>query len=271
MFIYDMPDAEYQSARQNYITAHALAEFRRDPYLYWRAYVDPNRAIVRQDSPTFAFGRAAHVMILEGREKYLDSFVIADGPINESTGKPYGNATKAYAEWYVSQTMPIVSIKEHLAIEEMEASIEAHPIASRLLEEGAPEVVVRNMGEGHHLQCRIDWWNESKNQIVDLKTCESLEKFKYQIKDFGYIQQLAWYASMVLREQGRSPDFPPECYIIAAEKAMPYRVAVYRLENMAEHIASILRDLAILAEYMQNIPEIPWQSRWDELQFAGGN
>ena len=44
-----------------------------------------------------ATGRAAHTLILEGRERFLAEYAIG-GPINEKTGQPYGTTTKAFAE-----------------------------------------------------------------------------------------------------------------------------------------------------------------------------
>jgi|SRR5215471_1890294 len=59
--------------------------------------------------------------------------------------------------------------------------------------------------------------------IVDVKTCKSAkpERFRYNARDYGYHQQLAWYK--------RAVPAAKDCFIVCVEKAAPYAVSVFRL------------------------------------------
>ena len=101
-----IPADEYHAASRSgrYMSSHLLADFRESPELYRRK---TNGEIAESESPALALGRAAHCFILEGREAFDGQFLVADGPVNQKTGEPFGKATKAYAEWLSSQTCEI--------------------------------------------------------------------------------------------------------------------------------------------------------------------
>ena len=57
-------------------------------------------------------GRAAHCLILEGRNAFDREYVVTDGPINPRTGESYGRNTKTFAEWAATQEREIISGKD---------------------------------------------------------------------------------------------------------------------------------------------------------------
>ena len=75
-----------------------MAAFRECPLLYRKWQLGE---INDEDRPAYVVGRAAHSLILEGREEFDDQFAVG-GPINPKTGAPFGAATKAFAEWAAS-------------------------------------------------------------------------------------------------------------------------------------------------------------------------
>ena len=217
---------EYHAAtkRGEYMTSHRLNTFRRCPMLYHKIVTGE---IVEGDTAAFMLGRATHTLILEGEEKFATEFTVSDGPTNEKTGKPYGKLTKAYADWLAEQTSPIVSTEEHALILKMREAVHAHPVAADLLASGIAEGTIRTEWNGEPVQARLDWFAlvHEGNRLVDLKTCNDIDRFRFDIRDFGYIEQMAFYAECVRLVSGSTPV----CWLVAVEKKEPYRVAVVHI------------------------------------------
>jgi hypothetical protein len=135
-------------------------------------------------------GRAAHTLILEGRERYAAEYAVG-GPINPATGKRYGSNTKAFAEWAAAQGKPVLTDEKALLIESMADGVVAHDIAMSLMAKGVAEGVVRAEYCGLACQARMDWFNPDRG-IVDLKTCDDLTYFEADARRYGYTHQLAF-------------------------------------------------------------------------------
>ena len=96
------PAETYHAKAVDFLGSHRLADFRRCPLLYhWKQ----TGLTKDEDRPAYQIGRAAHTLILEGRQKFLAEYAIG-GPINEKTGQPFGTTTKAFAEWAAAQGKP---------------------------------------------------------------------------------------------------------------------------------------------------------------------
>ena len=110
-FIIHEPSAVYheQSRTGKYLSSHLLADFRESPALYRRKV---SGEITESESSAFVMGRAAHCLILEGRNAFDREYVVTDGPINPRTGESYGRSTKAFAEWAATQEREIISGKD---------------------------------------------------------------------------------------------------------------------------------------------------------------
>lgn len=221
-FILDIPAHEYHDAtkRNEYVTSHRLAVFRKCPLEYKQR---TDGTIVEKDTEAFTLGSATHTLILEGPTKFNEEYVVSDGPINEKTGKPYGKTTQKYVDWLAEQTKPVISGADCDMIEAMRKAVRSHPVASKLLAEGFAEGTVRTAYNGVPVQCRMDWFNPETGDLVDLKTCADIDRFRWDIRDFGYVHQLAFYTKL-LKLAGY--DKPINCYLVAVEKKQPYRVAV---------------------------------------------
>ena len=90
-FLIREPAEGYHAKSREHLSSHALADFRHCPLLYRRKQLG---LIPDTDRPAYQIGRAAHTLILEGRERFDAEYAIG-GPINEKTGKCFGSATKA--------------------------------------------------------------------------------------------------------------------------------------------------------------------------------
>jgi hypothetical protein len=143
----------YHARSKDYVTAHALNEFRRCPLLYHKKELG---LVPERGSAAFLVGRAAHTLILEGRERYGREYAVG-GPVNPRTGKPFGSSTKAFAEWAAQQGRPVLSDDHAALVEQMAASVHNHVVARELLADGVAEGVVRCEYAGHRCQARIDW------------------------------------------------------------------------------------------------------------------
>lgn len=214
-------EAEYHSQRPQHLTAHKLADFRKCPRKFHAREVGLTE---EQRSPAFALGSAAHKYILEGPSAFEEMYVVG-APINPKTGKSYGRDTKAYAEWFAAQAKPTVSEEEFATIQEMSRAVRNHPIASDIvLAADLVEITVRGELMGVACQSRIDMI--SLGEIVELKTCEDLDRFANDIIAYGYYSQMAFYRSMVY---GVNTMLMP-CSIVATEKQFPYRVGCWKLD-----------------------------------------
>ena len=141
-------------------------------------------------------GRAAHARILEGRDVYEGQFALG-GPVNPNTGKPYGAATKAFAEWAAAQGKPVLSldqIDDHdsmtiLSVDTY-AGVPASPANEQPVNAGSVVAILCPLGHAnppHRPGCRIcgspllgepqrvprpplGWMRTSDGERVDLTT-----------------------------------------------------------------------------------------------------
>lgn len=228
-------DEQYRQKANEFLTSHQLAEFRRCPLLYQRRKAG---LVPDEDRPAYLVGRAAHVRILEGQEKYKADFAIG-GPINPSTGRPFGAGTKAYAEWAHAQGKPVLTDDQAALIEELAAGVGANPEAVDLIVEGVAEGVVR-AEYGVPSQIRLDWLNPHRG-IVDLKTCDDLTWFEADAKRYGYVYQMAFYRAVLARAINQLVPV----HIIAVEKKEPFRCGVWRIGDDMLAIAQKENEAAI--------------------------
>ena len=221
-FLIREPAHVYHAKAKDFLSSHALGDFRHCPALFRRKELG---LIPDRDSTAFLVGRAAHVLILEGRERF-DSEYAVGGPINPKTGQPFGSATKAFAQWAERIGKPVLSDDQAALVEQMAASVREHLFARELLSDGVPEGVVRCKHAGHDCQARIDWLSPAFGRgIVDLKTCDRLDGFELDFRAFGYAHQLGFYRALVHRVS----NVLMPVHVIAVEKREPFRTGVWQI------------------------------------------
>jgi len=111
-----------------------------------------------------------------------------------------------------------------MRLELMNHEFKKHKFAQSIMEGAACEKVIRTQ-RGIWRQAKVDIINQPNKQLADLKTCENLDEFHYNIRKFDYVYQLAWYRRLYEEEFHDTPD----CFLIAAEKAAPYRIGVFEI------------------------------------------
>ena len=216
------PADVYHAKAGEYLSSHMLAEFRRNPLLFHKKELG---LIEDQDRPAYVLGRAAHVLILEGREAYEQAYAFG-GPINPKTGQPFGSRTKAFREWAEARGKPVLDDDQAALVESLNTSVQAHEHASTLLADGIAEGVIRAEYCGLPCQARLDWLNPDRG-IVDLKTCDNLDWLQIDARSYGYVYQLAFYRSLAAMITGQLLPV----YMIAVEKREPLRTGVWRMSE----------------------------------------
>jgi len=240
-FLIREPADAYHARAKEFLSAHALGDFRRCPLMYRRK---EQGLVPERDTAAYIVGRAAHALILEGRKRYEREYAIG-GPINPRTGQPFGAQTKAFAEWAERQSRPVLSDTHAALVEQMAAAVQNHVFARELFADGVAEGVVRCEYGGHRCQARIDWINPVAGRgIVDLKTADELDSFEAAVRAFGYVHQVAFYRAVVAQVSGCVLPV----HIVAVEKREPFRCGVWQVtptvldQAQAENEAA-MRDL----------------------------
>lgn len=221
-FLIREPADVYHAKSRDFLSAHALDEFQRCPLLYRKKELG---LVSERDTTAYLIGRAAHTLILEGRQRYEREYAVG-GPVNPKTGQPFGSQTKAFAEWAARQNKPVLADAHAALVEQVAAAVQAHLFARELLAEGTAEGVVRCEYAGHRCQARIDWINPIDGRgIVDLKTADELDSFEMAMRAFGYLHQVAFYRALVAAVSGQVLP----AHIVAVEKREPFRCGVWQV------------------------------------------
>ncbi len=250
------PAHVYHAKAGEFLSSHLLAEFRRDPLLFHKKELG---LIEDQDRPAYVIGRAAHVLILEGREAYEQAYAFG-GPINPKTDQPFGSRTKAFQEWAEVQGKPVLNDDQAALIESLNTSVQAHTHASALLGDGVAEGVIRAEYCGVPCQARLDWLNP-KSGIIDLKTCDNLDWLQMDARSYGYVYQLAFYRALAARLTGQRLPV----YMIAVEKREPLRTGVWRMSEEALGLAQKENEEAI-ARLIACREKDEWLSGYEDIR-----
>ena len=248
------PENEYHARSRSgeFLSSHMLAEFRRSPFRYHQKLTG---AIADPDKAEYAFGRAAHKMILEGHAAFEMAYTVSDGPVNERTGKPYGKDSKAYQEWLAEQEHEVVSSADYETIFAMDKNILAHPVAPYLIADTVAEGVVRAEYCSVPCQIRMDAFSADRG-IVDLKTCADIEFFEVDARRYGYILQMAFYRAVLHAATGIY--FP--VHIIAVDKTELHIVGVWQIPDVELEAAERINAAAI-----RRLSECRERNRWPTL------
>ena len=264
-FFADVPADEYHQAARDgkFLSSHLLGDFRKSPRLYQKKM---NGEIEPSESAALAVGRAVHVLVLEGRSRFDEEFLVTDGPVNPKTGESFGKTTKAYREWAASQTKEVVGGTDFAFMSKLRESVWAHPVARELLDEGIAEQTVRTRYCGEPCQIRMDWFRADyggRPAICDLKTCETLDYFEGDARRFGYPQQASFYKEVLKTASGGEID--ADCYLIAVEKREPMRCGVWKLTDGILEACALENERAI-AELRSCRSENVWPTRTEDMR-----
>jgi hypothetical protein len=237
------PAEDYHAQARDHLSSHQLMDFMHCPWLYQKkrlGLIDP------PETPAMLLGRATHCRILEGCDAFRGQFALG-GPINKSTGKPYGKDTQAFRGWCAEQGKPGVHYDDLALIEQMASGVAMNDAAVDLLLYGRGEGVVRTTYGDTPCQARFDWVHPHRG-IVDLKTTAELHWFEAEVKRRRYVHQMAFYQALLEIALGLPPDpgagsIP--VHLVAVEKCEPFRCGVWQLTPNALAIARQENEAAI--------------------------
>ena len=265
----DVEAKEYHQAARDgkFLSSHLLGDFRKSPRLYHKKI---NGEIEPSESAALAVGRAVHVLVLEGRSRFDEEFLVTDGPVNPKTGEPFGKTTKAYREWATSQSKEVVGGADFAFMSKLRESVWAHPVARELLDEGIAEQTVRTRYCGEPCQIRMDWFRadfEGRPAICDLKTCETLDYFEGDARRFGYPHQMAFYREVLKAASEGAVE--ADCYLLAVEKREPMRCGVWKLTDGILQACALENERAI-AELRCCRSGNVWPTRTEDMRILDG-
>ena len=260
-FIITEPSEEYHAKRNQFLSSHMLADFRKCPEFFHKKETG---AIMDEDRPAYVIGRAAHTLTLEGIEKFNAEYTVGE-PVNPNTGKPYGKNTQAYQSWLETQEKPVISSSDFDFIKRLQIAVWLHNGAAKLLQDGVAEGVVRTEYRGMPCQIRMDFFN-SEFGIIDLKTCDNLDYFEFDARRFQYLHQAAFYRAVLREASGTGYPF----HLIAVEKHEPFRCGVWRISDESLDLAEV-ENTAAIGRLKHCRTENLWPTGYEETRLLSFN
>ena len=241
------------------------------------AHLAHERDTPREDNDAFAVGALLHAMV-------LDPESVATGFIRAPKCDRRTTAGKAEWEELLSRATRnqsrLVSVDLWTQALGMADAIEAHPMAQRLLEMlPMRETAVFGEIAGRAAKGKIDAASIDCEIILDVKTSQSASprEFARSAATFGYAHQAAFYRRLTGSVGCANRDF----VFLVVEKAPPYLVACYRLDDAAIEAADkrldglIERWIAVQAgdrsgypDLVRNINLPAWATKLEDTQDA---
>ena len=226
-----MPNAEYHA--KDDISASDLKNWVKTCPKVWHQlkYGDGKVDHAPVVKKAFRDGELAHAFTLE-TERAAKEYIVCP---NRTT-----KAGKAAAEEIIAQGKEPISQVEYDLAPSLAASVHNHPLASKLLTYGQPELSYfkNDPSTGLAVKARPDWING--DIIVDLKTTgeggASPDNAIKTIARYLYHLQAAHYLQVTLAS---------EFYFVFVEKVYPFAVGVYSLDDDTLREGRALRHLAL--------------------------
>jgi hypothetical protein len=260
-FIISEPSEEYHAKRSQFLSSHALADFRRCPEFFHKKETGE---ITDEDRPAYVIGRATHTLTLEGIEKFNSEYTVGE-PINEKTGKSYGKSTLAYQNWLEAQEKAVIAPKDFDFIKRLQIAVWLHNGAVELLQDGVAEGVVRTSYCEMPCQIRMDFFNPVSG-IIDLKTCDNLDFFEFDARRYQYVHQAAFYRAVLREASGKNYPF----HLIAVEKHEPFRCGIWQISDEALDVVEAENKAAI--ERLKHCrAENLWPTGYEEIRLLSFN
>lgn len=173
-----MTEAEYfdVSDDRRAVTPENLAGLLEYPALY-QAMKD-NRDLRPALGEGQRTGRVFNDFMSLTPEEFATKYVVAAGPVNPKTNKPYGTDTKAYQEWRSSQTKTPVTPEQFNLFGLMAKAYAAHPFVKNLSAMTCLNNVVlgARFGDNVDVLFKVDKLYVGPDAViaVDLKTTDDL-------------------------------------------------------------------------------------------------
>lgn len=203
-----MNNTDYQNLPA--ISSHWLIAMLESPAVCWRKYLNPQRPT---DEPTDAmrFGTLVHALTLTPNQWNREIVV--------STADRRTRAGRAHWDWLEAQGWMPVTSAEFERARAVVAALRADPDARKLLRGGQKErTIIRPRAGGLlPLKARLDVHQESRRQVVELKTTWNIAAAEAAMTRYRYELSGAFYRDLV---RGLSVIF------IFVQTREPYEVLV---------------------------------------------
>ena len=182
-----MNNTEYQDILG--ISSHWLIAMLQSPAACWRKYLDSQRPA---EEPTDAMrsGTLVHCLALTPRQLERE-FLVADYERRSLAGR------LAYAE-LAATGLTVIRPAELDKARALVAALRADPDARKLLRGGKKErTIIRPRGRGLlPLKARLDLHQETRRQVVELKTTYSIRTVETAMERYRYPLSAAFYQDM---------------------------------------------------------------------------
>ena len=191
-----------------------------------------------ETTPAMKFGTAAHSLIVEGEEAFVNNVVCL-------TGSPYTNANKELKKEYEGRGLTVITAKEKDTLYSMKEALIPEGIKHLSADEGEYPSMFNSPFER-----AIFWWEQDlllkvksdvlrypvnmphkSNSIilVDYKTTAdcSVKGFTSSIRKYQYDLQAAWYKRGFEKAGFNVVDF----IFVAQEKKKPFASKIFRMSH----------------------------------------
>ena len=268
--VFDLPFEEYRKI--DALNFHSLKDFQWDPKAWHGGYFETKQ----RTSPALTLGTQLHELVLQGAETFHENNALWTPPLNPSTGKPFGPTSDKYKNALsdfgkANAGKNLYTDEDWITLGAMREAIQWHPVAGPMLyspNKKRSELVVH--GEiipGFKVKGAIDRYDEQYG-IIDLKTTASLEDesgrptFRYNMRDYGYVEQLAYYQMLIHEVCGG--NIPPVA-IVAVETQLPFRVGVFVFDAaVMEKARTVINEWLKRFITCRRLDKFP--SKWDSAQ-----
>jgi len=234
-----------------------LWEFHKRPALFFGKYV--SKEVERKESAALLIGSALHTIVLEGQDAFdheycpspeglewrskagkleaahaLNDMLFEPRTVYEVEQVATGKREEIEAFFAQYPGRKILYPDQFEIVQKCHEALLAHPIASKLLASGLPEVVFRSpmTTHGYRVQCRADWLNingceytDGEPYGVDLKSIDDLSKWNNNFRKLGYYRAWPFYTKTMELTIGHA-DVVKRWFWIVVEKAYPFEVRV---------------------------------------------
>lgn len=222
-----IPDAVYHAAADR-LSKHALDDFAKCPYAFFRRRAEPDKAPPPEQSEAFDVGSLVHAAVLEPA-RFSAEFVALPEEIKVRRGK-------AYEAFLVENEGKTVVKREHYDLaSDIRTALAACPPAARVLDTCPRREITLLWSElAAEMKARVDFMSENGAILGDLKTAQdaSPEAFVKAADAFGYDIQAATYL-----RAARVLGMTPKLFVfVVVEKAFPFTAGIYAFDADSDFV-----------------------------------
>lgn len=217
----------------------SLSVLKRSPTEFHARFVA--KTMKTEETDAMRLGSAVHMLALEP-ERFDSEYAIVEGPINPSTGNPYGRDTKKFQVWLdqemMQQTRKVLLASEFAESLEIAKAFQSHPTIAAIMASRAEKFFEfehvddfkwEGLDEWVRIKCKLDFVMPSEGIIVDLKTTDNPSEYEWSWSagSYGYHRQAAIYMDVMEAKYKRPFRF---IFGVVRSKA-PYEAHCYEPDD----------------------------------------